>query len=132
MRDVVTSIKRVNDIMGEIAAASAEQASGLDEIGKAVGQMDETTQQNAALVEEAAAAAESLLSQSEQLQDLVARFRLDGHGELANRRQVQVAAKRPALSKGGSKSSAPSKSSTTKPALNVRAKPADDDEWESF
>lgn len=132
MRDVVTSIKRVNDIMGEIAAASAEQASGLDEIGKAVGQMDETTQQNAALVEEAAAAAESLLSQSEQLQDLVARFRLDGHGELANRRQVQVAAKRPALSKGGSKSSPPSKSSTTKPALNVRAKPADDDEWESF
>ena len=57
MKEIVTSIKRVNDIMSEIAAASAEQSAGLDEVGKAVTQMDEMTQQNAALVEEAAAAA---------------------------------------------------------------------------
>ena len=64
MAEVVTSIKCVNDIMSEIAAASAEQASGIEEVSKAVIQMDEMTQQNAALVEEAAAAADSLKQQS--------------------------------------------------------------------
>jgi methyl-accepting chemotaxis protein len=77
MEKVVTSIKRVNDIMAEIAAASAEQATGIDEVGKAVSQMDEVTQQNAALVEEAAAAAESLQSQAEQLAMRVSAFNLD-------------------------------------------------------
>lgn len=74
MKDVVTAIKRVNDIMAEIAAASVEQATGLDEISKAVNQMDDMTQQNAALVEQAAAAAESLLSQAEQLTTQVSAF----------------------------------------------------------
>ncbi len=77
MKDVVTSIKRVNDIMAEIAAASVQQASGIDEISRAVNQMDEMTQQNASLVEEAAAAAESLLNQAEQLNAHVALFKLD-------------------------------------------------------
>ena len=67
----------VNDIMAEIAAASAEQASGIDEVSKAVTQMDEVTQQNASLVEEAAAASESLQSQAEQLADMVSTFKLD-------------------------------------------------------
>lgn len=74
MKDIVVSIKRVNDLMAEIAAASAEQATGIDEINKAVTQMDEMTQQNAALVEEAAAASESLLAQAEQLYEHVAIF----------------------------------------------------------
>ena len=77
MEKVVTSIKRVNDIMSEIAAASSEQATGIDEIGKAVAQMDDVTQQNAALVEEAAAAAESLQTQAEQLANRVSAFKLD-------------------------------------------------------
>lgn len=77
MGEVVTSIKRVNDIMSEIAAASSEQSSGIDEISKAVSQMDEMTQQNAALVEQAAAAAESMQQQAEQLSDRVATFKLD-------------------------------------------------------
>lgn len=77
MQEIVTSIQRVNDIMSEIAAASNEQASGIDEVGKAVTQMDEMTQQNAALVEEAAAAAESLKSQADQLAQRVNTFQLD-------------------------------------------------------
>jgi methyl-accepting chemotaxis protein len=81
MKDVVTSIKRVNDIMAEIAAASVQQASGIDEISRAVNQMDEMTQQNASLVEEAAAAAESLLNQAEQLNAHVALFKLDENSE---------------------------------------------------
>lgn len=126
MRDVVTSIKRVNDIMGEIAAASAEQASGLDEIGKAVTQMDETTQQNAALVEQAAAAAESLLSQSEQLQDLVSRFKLDNN--TAVRRQ-QPTVRPQAITKTKSKQLLNAHKKTN---LTPKVSPPDDDEWESF
>lgn len=79
MTEIVTAIKRVNDIMSEIAAASVEQSSGIEEVNTAVNQMDEMTQQNAALVEEAAAAAESLQSQAEQLQSNLSVFRLDEH-----------------------------------------------------
>ena len=77
MNDVVTAIKRVNDIMSEIAAASAEQATGIEEVNKAIVQMDEMTQQNAALVEEAAAAADSLQQQAGQLNERVSMFTLD-------------------------------------------------------
>jgi methyl-accepting chemotaxis protein len=76
MEEVVTSIKRVNDIMSEIAAASSEQASGIEEVSKAVVQMDEMTQQNAALVEEAAAAAESLQQQAGNLSERVSTFNI--------------------------------------------------------
>ena len=76
MKNVVTSIKQVNDLMSEIASASAQQSSGIDEVSKAVNQMDEVTQQNAALVEEAAAAAESLQAQAEQLAMQVSTFKL--------------------------------------------------------
>jgi methyl-accepting chemotaxis protein len=76
MKNVVTSIKQVNDLMAEIASASAQQSTGVDEVSKAVNQMDEVTQQNAALVEEAAAAAESLQAQAEQLAMQVSTFKL--------------------------------------------------------
>ncbi|MCX7251451.1 MAG: chemotaxis protein, partial [Burkholderiales bacterium] len=68
--------KRVTDIMGEISAASAEQSSGVGQVGEAVMQMDQATQQNAALVEEMAAAATSLQDQAEELVQTVAGFRL--------------------------------------------------------
>jgi len=77
MQEIVVSIQRVNDIMSEIAAASAEQASGIDEVSKAVSHMDEMTQQNAALVEEAAAAATSMSSQASDLNQQVGTFRLN-------------------------------------------------------
>jgi len=76
MAEVVSSIKRVSDIVAEISAASAEQSSGVQQVGDAVGQMDQVTQQNAALVEESAAAAESLKMQALQLVQAVAVFRL--------------------------------------------------------
>ena len=84
MTEVVSSIKRVTDIMGEISAASAEQSAGVSQVGTAVAQMDQVTQQNAALVEESAAAAESLKVQALQLVQTVAVFKL-AQGDVACR-----------------------------------------------
>jgi methyl-accepting chemotaxis protein-1 (serine sensor receptor) len=75
MQKVSTAIQRVPDIMGEIAAASNEQSRGIEQVNQAITQMDEVTQQNAALVEEAAAAAGSLEDQAENLRSAVAVFR---------------------------------------------------------
>jgi len=77
MQDVVASIRRVTDLMGEISAASVEQSAGITQVGEAVTQMDETTQQNAALVEEIAAAAAGLSSQARELVEAVAVFRIE-------------------------------------------------------
>ena len=76
MNEVVESIRRVTDIVGEISAASTEQSQGVDQINEAVTQMDQATQQNAALVEEMAAAAASLNQQARELVDTVATFKL--------------------------------------------------------
>ncbi|MDH0740394.1 methyl-accepting chemotaxis protein, partial [Achromobacter spanius] len=77
MQEIVASVKRVTDIMGEISAASEEQSSGIDQVNRAVSQMDEVTQQNAALVEEAAAAAGSLQEQAQRLAQAVAVFKIN-------------------------------------------------------
>ncbi|MDP3776555.1 methyl-accepting chemotaxis protein [Methylotenera sp.] len=77
MEEVVVSVKHVADIIGEIAAASVEQAAGIDLVNEAVTSMDESTQQNAALVEQAAAAAESLVEQANQLSSAISAFKLD-------------------------------------------------------
>ena len=82
MEDVVSSVRRVSDIVAEISAASTEQSAGIGQVNQAIGQMDGVTQQNAALVEEAAAAAESLQQQSATLVALVAEFRMDGRAAL--------------------------------------------------
>jgi hypothetical protein len=73
---VVSAIKRVTDIMGEISAASTEQSLGVSQVGEALSQMDQTTQQNAAMVEEMAAAAASLKTQAQELVQTVAVFKL--------------------------------------------------------
>ncbi len=78
MQDIVTSVKRVTDIMTDISAASAEQTSGIDQINHAVAEMDNVTQQNAALVEEAAAASASMQEQAANLAEVVSVFKLDG------------------------------------------------------
>jgi methyl-accepting chemotaxis protein len=78
MLEVVSSIRRVTDIMGEISAASVEQSAGVSQIGEAVTQMDTVTQQNAALVEQMAAAASSLKAQAQELVEVVSIFQLDG------------------------------------------------------
>jgi len=76
MSDVTQAVARVTDIMGEIAAASAEQSRGIDQVNLTITQMDETTQQNAALVEQAAAASKSLEAQGRELSETVAAFRV--------------------------------------------------------
>ncbi|WP_246505553.1 methyl-accepting chemotaxis protein [Coralloluteibacterium stylophorae] len=77
MTEIVSSVKRVTDIMGEITAASAEQSAGIEQVNRTVTQLDETTQQNAALVEEASAAARSLEEQAGELAASVAVFRVE-------------------------------------------------------
>ena len=83
MDEIVGSVKRVTDIMGEIEAASREQTQGIEQINQAITQMDQVTQQNAALVEEAAAAAASLQEQAGGLSQVVSVFRLDQHRQLS-------------------------------------------------
>jgi len=78
MQKIVASVQRVTDIMGEIASASKEQTSGIDQINQAIMQMDDVTQQNASLVEEAAAAAGALEDQAAKLLKSVSMFKLDG------------------------------------------------------
>ena len=78
MDEIVASVKRVTDIMGEITAASQEQSAGIEQVNQAIVQMDEVTQQNAALVEEAAAAASSMQDQAANLAEAVSVFRLAG------------------------------------------------------
>jgi methyl-accepting chemotaxis protein len=116
MAEVVSSIRRVTDIMGEISAASSQQASGVAQVGEAVTQMDQVTQQNAALVEEMAAAASSLKSQAQELVLTVSVFQLaQGTGNNPTYRsspQVSMTA-RPATR------AAPAK----RPAIAVRKKP---------
>lgn len=78
LKEIVNGVKKVTDIVGEIAAASQEQSDGIEEVNKAITQMDELTQQNAALVEEAAAASESLGEQADGLNTMMQFFRVDG------------------------------------------------------
>ena len=82
MTEVVSAIRRVTDIMGEISAASTEQSQGVAQVGEAVTQMDHATQQNAALVEESAAAASNLQSQAEKLVQAVAVFQLNSRAQM--------------------------------------------------
>jgi methyl-accepting chemotaxis protein len=102
MEEIVTSVKKVSDLIAEIAAASAEQSSGIGQVNTAVTQMDQVVQQNASLVEEATAATESMKEQAAALLQLVSRFKLGqeqgGEGEAAPLRAAtpRAAAPRPA------------------------------------
>jgi len=78
MGEIVQSVRQVSDLMGEISAASGEQHRGIEQVNVAISQMDEVTQQNAALVEEASAAAQSMASQASSLRELVAVFKVPG------------------------------------------------------
>ncbi|WP_042338517.1 methyl-accepting chemotaxis protein [Paraburkholderia ferrariae] len=83
MAEVTQAVARVTDIMGEIASASTEQSRGIEQVNQAITQMDEVTQQNAALVEEAAAASKSLENQGRQLNQAVSFFRLDSSAQVS-------------------------------------------------
>ncbi|RFB73030.1 MULTISPECIES: methyl-accepting chemotaxis protein [unclassified Herbaspirillum] len=143
MDEVVSSVKRVTDIVGEITAASQEQSVGLDEINRAITQMDEVTQQNAALVEEAAAAAQSLQEQASNLSQIVSVFKLDHHALPQARTHAAPAATAPkrAVNITPKPASLPAKASVktafkTAPAKKSLASeaPVHDDagSWEQF
>ena len=83
MEEIVSSIRRVTDIVAEISAASNEQSAGIEQVNQAIAQMDQVTQQNAALVEEAAAASESMHDQSQQLTRAVSEFKLSSDQVMA-------------------------------------------------
>lgn len=105
MEEIVGSIKRVSDIVSEITAATVEQSNGIHQVGEAVGQMDLVTQQNAALVEESAAAAESLKAQAQQLLEAVDFFKLAGGTRLgsgASASGASVSASKTGSASGGS------------------------------
>jgi methyl-accepting chemotaxis protein len=76
---IVTSVRRVSDIVAEIAAASGEQSAGIEQVNRAVMQLDELTQQNAALVEQASAASLSMADQARHLNSSMQRYKVDGH-----------------------------------------------------
>ncbi|MBO9883682.1 methyl-accepting chemotaxis protein [Xanthomonas sp. D-109] len=138
MTEVVASVKRVTDIMAEISAASAEQSAGIDQVSKTVMQLDEGTQQNAALVEEASAAAKSMEDQAAELARAVAVFRLAGGAAVSAApaiaarpqparpavRAVPAAAAKP-------KPAAPVRQPAAKPRA-IQGVPADSAEWEEF
>jgi methyl-accepting chemotaxis protein len=96
MQDIVESVQRVTDMIGEITAASTEQSSGIAQVNQAVGNLDQMTQQNAALVEQSAAAAQSLREQAEQLAQVVSTFKLGSGSAMAVRAPVAPSPPRPA------------------------------------
>src|SRR5471032_457611 len=140
---IVTSIKQVADIMGEITAATQEQSNGIEEVNQAITQMDEMTQQNAALVEQAAAAAESMQEQAQMLGQAVSIFKLASDDQA--RPRVAMAAPRAAPARAPAAISKPSAatrpapraaaSTTNKAAAPKKLAPAPTtsaDEWEEF
>ena len=145
MTEVVSSIKRVTDIMGEISAASNEQASGVAQVGEAVRHMDQATQQNAALVERMAEAASSLKGQAQDLVQTVSTFDL-GASDTAFRSAREPARSRLAMPKPPERSSLPSTpqrvslprsvaTATPQFAPKRKDKPtpnSSDDDWETF
>lgn len=135
--EVVKSAQRVADLMGEITAASEEQHTGIEQVNHAVAQMDQVTQQNAALVEEAAAASRSLGEQGRQLTEAIAFFRLDAAENRRERVQSRVSpeaaapvAVRPARPIAAARTAVASESAVSASAVAEGAGNATD--WETF
>jgi methyl-accepting chemotaxis protein len=97
LEQIVSSVKKVSDIVAEIAAASREQSSGIEQVNRAVMQMDEMTQQNAALVEQATAASQSMADQARDLNQMMARYRV-AEGQIAAAQAAPSGASRPTAS----------------------------------
>ncbi|MDN4053092.1 methyl-accepting chemotaxis protein [Massilia sp. YIM B02763] len=117
MTDIVDSVRRVTDILGEISSASQEQSAGIEQVNQAITQMDDVTQQNAALVEEAAAASQALQEQASRLAEAVAVFKLDGAS-------VQAAAPAEPAARAAVAKPAPAALPAARPALKPVVKPA--------
>ena len=132
MEEIVSAVKRVTDIMAEISAASDEQSQGIEQVSTAVAQMDEVTQQNAALVEQSAAAASSLEDQAHGLAEAVAVFRIDDAAAPARKPAASAARAKPAVAKAGSKPS-PAKPATVAVPKPPKARDfVTGEEWAEF
>ena len=152
MDEIVSSVKRVSDIIAEIHSASAEQSQGIAEVNQAVSQLDQMTQQNSALVEESAAAADSMREQAQRLAQVVSVFRL-GNESVAPPPSAPVAPRRPAPPPAAPRKPAPTALTQPRPtsrpaaapskvgatpraiAAPAAARPAaggDDKDWETF
>ena len=138
LREIMTSVKKVSDIVAEMASAAREQASGIEQVNKAILQMDQVTQQNAALVEETASASQAMGAQAHELQDLMGFFTLDHRATVAGKVTPLRRSGQPALSKARPIAHAPS--AQPRPAarsMAVGKKPATaaaiaTDEWHEF
>jgi len=129
MELIVTSVKQVADIMSEITAASEEQSLGIEQVNEAINQMDEMTVQNAALVEQSAAAAQSMNDEAVVLSKAVAVFKLRDEPKAAARAPAKkLAAAKPALPKPAA-TPAPKAKPAAKPAAKATAEVSD---WEEF
>ncbi|GAA0579386.1 methyl-accepting chemotaxis protein [Halomonas salifodinae] len=136
MQEVVTAVKRANDIINEIAAASQEQSEGIGQVNQAVTQMDQVTQQNAALVQEASAAAASLEEQAKRLEQAMVFFKLDGNRGQATGRsrsgspEAVASLPRPSASRPETKTHGEAAGAALKtPSQSLQAGEA---EWETF
>ena len=145
MREIVKSVQHVADIMAEISSASQEQSSGIEQVNIAINEMDEMTQQNAALVEQAAAAAESMRNQSISLSQILAQFKLAGqegdsrsgmiNGSTRNNSQkkpLNAANKPKVLTSQTKKVSKSNDREQSRPSRPNVIRPVNDNDWEEF
>jgi methyl-accepting chemotaxis protein len=136
LEEIVNAVKKVTDIVGEIAAASREQTSGIEQVNKAVMQMDSNTQQNAALVEQAAAASQAIVEQTQALSATVARYKIVEHAvaSVASRAVKPVERQAPRPPSPTTQRSAASMPESTIPSRRQSASVAvgSDGEWTEF
>ncbi len=128
LEDIVNGVKKVTDIVGEIAAASQEQSAGIEEVNKAITQMDELTQQNAALVEEAASASESLGEQADDLNHMMTFFTVDGDSAV----RVAPAVERRSADRPWSDASSIGQADTSVAPKRAAVANGADQEWAEF
>jgi methyl-accepting chemotaxis protein-1 (serine sensor receptor) len=131
MNEIVDSVRRVSDIMGEITAASQEQSAGIEQVNQAIAQMDQVTQQNAALVEEAASAADSMQHQAASLAQVVSVFKV-GQDAAARHAPAPLSAPAEACARPAPARVAPSTRKALPAALRTSAAREDSEEWTSF
>jgi methyl-accepting chemotaxis protein len=132
MNEIVQAVKRVTDIMAEIAAASSEQTAGIEQVNKAITQMDEVTQQNAALVEEASASAESMREQAGSLMQAVSVFKLE-----SGKRGTRILSAKPATQAVADRTPPSTRderrlSGHPKERKLIKAKEETDGDWDEF
>jgi len=124
LEGIVKSVQRVTDMIEEISTAAREQSSGIDQVNSAVAQMDEMTQQNAALVEEASAAGEAMAEQSRGMMQLMDFFTVDSNAAVS----AYVQQPAPQMSAPAAHSPSPSTAGNHGASMSD----GDDDEWQEF